>query len=133
MCIVFQICVYPLFSFGHCAVCPSPIYGFWLPPFGILKFFLLLSRILLIIQTTEINPNEMFMEHLRSPSALSEVRVTRSLVLCVMFYRSLFVFLSFSFVHCVVCPSIYGFWLPPFVSSNLSYYLLSQASPNWTR
>ena len=40
----------------------------------------------------------------------SGVRVTRSLVLCVMFCRSLFV-LSFSFCHCAVCPSIYGFWL----------------------
>ena len=45
-------------------------------------------------------------EHLISPSVFSVVRVTRSLVLCVMFCRSLF-------GHCVVCPSsIYGFWLP---------------------
>ena len=30
-----------------------------------------------------------------------------------MFCRSLFILLSFSFGHCVVCPSsIYGFWLP---------------------
>jgi hypothetical protein len=28
-----------------------------------------------------------------------------------MFCRSLFVLLSFSFGHCVVCSSIYGFWL----------------------
>ena len=28
------------FSFGHCVVCPSSIYGFWLPPFGIIKLFL---------------------------------------------------------------------------------------------
>ena len=44
------------------------------------------------------------------------VRVTRSLVLYVLFCRSLSVLLSFffcpfSFVHSVVCPSIYGFWL----------------------
>jgi hypothetical protein len=26
----------PLVSCGHCVVCPSSIYGFWLPPFGIL-------------------------------------------------------------------------------------------------
>ena len=45
------------------------------------------------------------------------VRSTRSLVFCVMFWRSLFVpFLG----HCVVCPSIYGFWLPPLVSSKFS-------------
>jgi hypothetical protein len=29
-----------------------------------------------------------------------------------MFCRSLFVLLLFSFGHCVVCSSIYGFWLP---------------------
>ena len=28
------------FSFGHCVVCPSSIYGFWLPPFGFFKPFL---------------------------------------------------------------------------------------------
>jgi hypothetical protein len=41
----------------------------------------------------------------------SYVRVAKPLVFCVMFCRSLFVLLSF-FCHCVVCPSIYGFWLP---------------------
>ena len=30
------------FSFAHCFVCSSSIYGFWLPPFGIFKLFLLL-------------------------------------------------------------------------------------------
>ena len=32
-------------------------------------------------------------------------------------------FCPFSFDHCVVCSSsIYGFWLPPLVSSNSSWY-----------
>ena len=35
-----------------------------------------------------------------------------SLVFCEVFCRSLFVLLYLFFVHCVVCPSIYGFWLP---------------------
>jgi len=39
-------------------------------------------------------------EHLGSPPDSSGVRVTRSLVICVMFCRSLF-----AFGHCVVCPS----------------------------
>jgi hypothetical protein len=30
------------FSFDHCVVCSSSIYGFWLPPFSIFKLFLLL-------------------------------------------------------------------------------------------
>jgi hypothetical protein len=38
----------------------------------------------------------------------SGVRVTRSLVLWIV----VFPFLLFSFGHCVVCYSIYGFWLP---------------------
>jgi hypothetical protein len=28
------------FSFGHCVVCSSPIYEFWLPPFGIFKLIM---------------------------------------------------------------------------------------------
>jgi hypothetical protein len=35
------------------------------------------------------------------------------LVFCVVFCRPLFVFLLlFSFLRCVVCPSVYVFWLP---------------------
>ena len=76
-------------------------------------------------------------EHLSSPPVFSGVRVTQSLVLCVMFWRSLLVLLSFFFWLCWclsfdlrflitlvsdypsgsvgyvgVCSSIYGFWLP---------------------
>ena len=36
------------------------------------------------------------------------VRVTRSLVVCVCFVDRCLSFFPFSFVHCVVCPSIYG-------------------------
>jgi len=42
----------------------------------------------------------------------SGIRVTRSLVLCVCFVDRFFLFLfcTFSFGHCVICPSsIYGF------------------------
>ena len=43
----------------------------------------------------------------------SGVSVTHSLVLCVCFADRCLSFCSFSFGHCVVCPSsIYGFWLP---------------------
>jgi len=46
-------------------------------------------------------------KHQRSPPIFSGVRVTRSLVVCVMFCRSLSVLLfSFSFVYCVVGPSL---------------------------
>jgi hypothetical protein len=39
------------------------------------------------------------------------VRVTRSLVFCVVFYRSL-LFVPFLFGHCIFCHSIYVWWLP---------------------
>jgi hypothetical protein len=50
----------------------------------------------------------------------SGVRVTRSLVLCVCFIDHCLSFCTFSFDHCVVCSSIYGFWLPPFGIVNSS-------------
>ena len=42
----------------------------------------------------------------------SGVRVTRSLVVCVCFEDRCLSFCTFSFGHCVVSPSINGFWLP---------------------
>ena len=51
-------------------------------------------------------------EHLRSPPVFSGFRVTQSLVLYVCFVDRCLSFCAFSFDHCVVCSSIYGFWLP---------------------
>jgi len=52
-------------------------------------------------------------EHLISPPVFSGVSVTRSLVLCICFVDCCLSFCTFSFGHCVVCPSsMYGFWLP---------------------
>jgi hypothetical protein len=48
-------------------------------------------------------------EHLSSSPVFSGVRVTRSLVLCVCFVDRCLSFCTFSFGHCVVCSSIYGF------------------------
>ena len=57
------------------------------------------------------------LEHLNSPPVFSEVRVTRSLVLCVCFVDRCLSSCTFSFGHCVICSSsIYGFWL------HLSYF-----------
>jgi hypothetical protein len=41
VCFVDRCLSFCTFSFGHCVVCSSSIYGFWLPPFGIVKLFLL--------------------------------------------------------------------------------------------
>jgi hypothetical protein len=52
-------------------------------------------------------------EQLNSPTVVSRVRVTRSLVLYVCFVDRCLSFCTFSFGHCVVCSSsIYGFRLP---------------------
>ena len=60
----------------------------------------------------------------KNESVFSGVRVTRSLVLYVCFVDRCLSFCLFSFGHCVVCSSIYGFWLiNPLVSSNPSYYI----------
>jgi hypothetical protein len=52
------------------------------------------------------------LEHISSPRIFSGVRVTRSLALCVRFVDRCLSLCTFSFGHCVVCSSIYRFWLP---------------------
>ena len=42
VCFVDRCLSFCTFSFGHCVVCSSSIYGFWLPPFGIFKLFFML-------------------------------------------------------------------------------------------
>jgi len=70
-------------------------------------------------------------EHLCSSPDFSGVRVTRSLVFCVVFYRSLFVLLSFFFWP-LCCLSFFDLriLITPLVSSNSSYTRqLGEASP----
>jgi hypothetical protein len=40
-----QILITPLVSCGHCVVCPSLIYRFWLPPFGIFDLQILITSL----------------------------------------------------------------------------------------
>ena len=64
----------------------------------------------LVARVTRLLP---LVEHLSSPPVFSKVRVTQSLVLCVCFVDRCLSFYTFTFGHCVVCPSsMYGFWLP---------------------
>jgi hypothetical protein len=44
-----------------------------------------------------------------------EIRVVQSLVVWVVFCRSLFILFSLSFVHSIVCPWIYGFSATPLI------------------
>ena len=64
-------------------------------------------RVSLVEQELHILP-----EHLMSPPVFSGVRVTWSLLLCVCYVGRCLSFCPFSFDHCVVCSSIYIFWLP---------------------
>ena len=50
-------------------------------------------------------------EHLSLPPVFSGICATRSLVLYVCFVDRCLSFCPFSFGHCVLCSSIYGFWL----------------------
>ena len=47
-----------------------------------------------------------------NPRFLVEIMLFNSLVFCVVFCRSLFVFFFFSYGHCIICHCNSGFWLP---------------------
>ena len=87
----------PLVYCGHCVVCSSAIYGFWLPPFGILWtlccLFFCDIRIL-----------------------ITSLWYIVDIVLSVLLRYTDSDYLPLVYCgHCVVCSSaIYGFWLPPF-------------------
>jgi hypothetical protein len=67
-------------------------------------------------------------EHMNSTPVFSWVRVTRSFVLYVCFVDRCFSFCTFSFGHCVVCPSIYGLWLP-----NHNPYIEEGQTTQWPK
>ena len=60
----------------------------------------------------------------------SGVHVARSLVLCVCFVDRCLSFCSFSFGHCVVCSSIYGFWLPLWYLQTLHIHFIFIPQPD---
>ena len=110
-----RLLIIPLVSFCHCVVCPSSIYVFWLPlwylfaivlyvllrftssdyPFGIFKLFAIVLSVLLWCMSSDY-PFGIFLP-----------------LCCLSFFDlHLLITLLVSFCHCVVCPSIYVFWLP---------------------
>jgi hypothetical protein len=93
---------YPLVSSGHCIVCPS-IYGYWLP-FGILYLQLLITlwyllAILLSVLRFTATDYPLVSSHFWPLYYLS-------------FDLRLLITPLVSSGHCIVCPSIYGYWLP---------------------
>ena len=86
-----RLLITPLVSFGHCIVCPS-IPGFWLP------LWYLLAIVLSVL--------------LRFPASDYPFGILWPLY-CLSFFDSrLLITPLVSFGHCIVCPSIPGFWLP---------------------
>jgi hypothetical protein len=83
-----QILITSLLSFGHCIVCPSSIYGFWLPLWYLLA-------IVLSVLFTDFD----YLFGIFWP------------LYCLSFYLQILITSLVSFGHCIVCP-IYGFWLP---------------------
>jgi hypothetical protein len=80
-------------SFGHCVVCSSSIYGFWLP----LWYLLVIVLFVLLRYTDSDYPCGIFWP------------------LCCLFFFDIRILITLvvSFGHCVVySSSIYGFWLP---------------------
>ena len=98
-----RLLITPLVSFGHCIVCPTSIYGFWLP----LWYLLSIVASVLLRFTTSDYPFGIFWPLYRL-SYFDLWLLTTPLV---------------SVGHCIVCPtSIYGFWLP------LWYHLVNVSS-----
>jgi hypothetical protein len=90
-----RILITSLVSFGHCVVCSSSIYGFWLP-----LWYLLNIVLSVLLRYTD-----------------SDYLFGIFWPLCCLFFFDIRILITslVSFDHCVVCSSsIYGFWLPPF-------------------
>jgi hypothetical protein len=79
-------------SIGHCVVCPSIIYWFWLPLWYILA--IVLSALLRF-------------NYFDCPYGIYWP------LCCLSFFDLILLIAPRVYIgHCVVCPSIYGFWLP---------------------
>jgi hypothetical protein len=104
------VCRFDLFLFSHCIVCPSSIYGFWLPfwPFSFWSLYCLSIDIRLLI------------------TVLTFFFLAIVLSVLLWFTASDYRFVLYLFGHCIVCPSlIYGFWLPFWPFFFWSLYCLS--------
>ena len=109
-----QILITPLVSFGHCVVCSSMIYRFWLPPWYLLvivlsvlwyiEFWLHLCYLLAIVLSVLLWYTD------------SDYNLGIFWSLCCLFFYDIQILITplVSVGNCVVCSSmIYRFWLPP--------------------
>ena len=84
-----RLLITTLVSCGHCIICPS-IYGFWLPHWCLVAFVL---SVLLFTASDD---------HFGILWPLYYLS----------FYLRLLITTLVSNGHCIICPSVYGFWLP---------------------
>jgi hypothetical protein len=90
-----------LVSFDQCIVCPS-IYGFWLPLWYLLTI-----------------------ESSLHPFRASDYHFGIFLPLyCLSFHLRPVIITLVSFDHCIVCPSIYGLWLPLWYLLTIAFSVL---------
>jgi hypothetical protein len=88
-----QLLITTWVSFGHCVVCPSSVYSFWLQ----------LGYLLVIVLSVL----------LRFTASDHHLGIFWSLCCLSFFGLRLLITTWVSFGHCVVCPSsVYGFWSP---------------------
>ena len=84
-----QLLIAPLKLFGHCVICPSS-YSFWMPLWYLLVIVLYVP-----------------------PFTASDCPLGIFSSLCYLSIQLQFLIAPLlSFGHCVICPSIYSFWLP---------------------
>ena len=84
-----QLLIAPLISFGHCVICPS-IYSFWLP---------LWYPLVIVLSVPPFTASDCPFDIFWSLCYLS-------------LHLQLLIAPLVSFGHCVICTSIYSFWLP---------------------
>ena len=112
---------YPLISSGHCIVCPS-IYGYWLP-FGFLDLRLLITlwyllAIVLSVLWFTATDYPLVSSHFWPLYCLSfdlRLLITLWYLLAIVLSVLRFTATDYPLVssgHCIVCPLIYGYWLP---------------------
>jgi hypothetical protein len=107
------------FSFGHCIVCSSSIYGVWIPLWYLHIVSVLVLCVCFVDRCLSFCPFSFGHCVVCSSSIygvwipLWYLHIVSVLVWCVGFVDRCLSFCPFSFGHCVVCSSsIYGFWLP---------------------
>jgi hypothetical protein len=94
----------PLVSFGYCVLCPS-LYGFW-------PLWYLLVIVYYVLRFTD-----------------SDYPFGIFWLLCIMSFALRILTPLVSFGHCVLCPSLYGFW-PLWYLLAIVYYVLRFADSN---